>query len=50
MDLFNPFSPTAVQRDYKVGDDMAHVQLPLNTGELQMLYLPRRDPVAGEAE
>ena len=50
MDLFNPFSPTAVQRDYKVGDDMAYLQLPLNTGELQMLYLPRRDPVTGDVE
>ena len=32
MDLFNPFSPTAVQRDYKVGDDMAHVQLSAQHG------------------
>ena len=50
MDLFNAFSPTAVQRDYKVGDDMAHLQLPFNTGELQMLYLPRRDPATGDVE
>ena len=50
MDLFNPFSPTAVQRDYKVGDDMAHLQLPLSPGELQVLYLPRRDPATGDVE
>jgi len=50
MDLFNPFSPTAVQRDYKVGDDMAHLQLPLDSGELQLLYLPRRDPISGDVE
>lgn len=50
MDLFNPFSPTAVQRDYKVGDDMAHLQLPLDPGELQLLYLPRRDPATGDVE
>ena len=50
MDLFNPFSPTAVQRDYKVGDDMALLQLPLNPGELQLLYLPRRNPATGDPE
>jgi hypothetical protein len=50
MDLFNPFAPTAVQRDYKVGDDMAHLQFPLAPGELQVLYLPRRDPATGDLE
>lgn len=50
MDLFNPFAPTAVQRDYKVGDDMAHLQLPVAAGELQLLYLPRRDPATGDLE
>ncbi len=50
MDLFNPFAPTTIQRDYKVGDDMFHVQLPVKSGELQMLYLPRRDPLTGEIE
>ena len=44
MDLFNPFSPTDVQRDYKMGDDMASVLF--STGELgdiQFLAVPRRD-------
>lgn len=50
MDLFNPFSPTAVQRDYKTGDDMAHLQMPEGEAELQMLYLPRRDPESGDLE
>jgi hypothetical protein len=50
MDLFNPFSPTAVQRDYKVGDDMALVQLPMGLSEMQLLYLPRRDPATGDLE
>lgn len=48
MDLFNPFSPTAVQRDYKTGDDMALVQTPVGQSELQWLYLPRRDPATGD--
>ena len=50
MDLFNPFSPTAVQRDYKTGDDMAHVQFPIGDAELQVLYLPRRDPESRDLE
>jgi hypothetical protein len=48
MDLFNPFAPTAVVRDYKAGDDMAHLLIPLGTGEAQFLYLPRRDDDTGD--
>lgn len=50
MDLFNPFAPTTVQRDYKTGDDMALLQMPVAESEIQMLYLPRRDPQAGDLE
>lgn len=50
MDLFNPFAPTTIARDYKVGDDMFHVQWPIRSGELQLLYLPRRSPVSGDIE
>ncbi len=46
MDLFNPFSPTAITKDYKTGDDMAMAQVPVeSTGDLQILYVPRRHPV-----
>ncbi len=46
MDLFNPFAPTDVERDYKVGDDMVTTQFGANRiGDLQFLYVPRRDPV-----
>lgn len=49
MDLFNPFSPTQIDRDYKVGDDMIFTQLPLKqTGDLQLLYVPRRNPNTGD--
>jgi hypothetical protein len=48
MDLFNPFAPTTVQRDYKTGEDMAHLQLPLASVEGELLYLPRRDPHSGD--
>ncbi len=45
MDLFNPFPPTDIQRDYKIGDDMALAQITLpNTVDLQLLYVLRRDP------
>ena len=44
MDLFNPFAPTDTDRDYKIGDDMALVQLPaFPAGDLQLLYVPRRN-------
>jgi hypothetical protein len=49
MDLFNPFSPTDIERDYKMGDDMLLVQVPKQAGgNFQMLYVPRRDPFFGD--
>ncbi|MGD2113693.1 MAG: hypothetical protein PVG07_01470, partial [Acidobacteriota bacterium] len=51
MDLFNPFSPTDVERDYKVGDDMVVVHRPGTAGgDLQLLGVPRRDPATGDVE
>jgi len=50
MDLFNPFPPTSILRDYKVGDDMAFLQLPVSMGGLQLLYIPRRDPANSHLE
>jgi hypothetical protein len=45
MDLFNPFAPTQIDRDYKVGDDMLSTQFALaNLGDIQGLYVPRRNP------
>jgi len=45
MDLFNPFPPADIQRDYKVGDDMVLVQIRLSkSADLQLLYVVRRDP------
>jgi hypothetical protein len=51
MDLFNPFSPADIERDYKVGDDMVSTQFSVaKGGELQFLYIPRRSLVSGEVE
>ncbi|MGA7827163.1 MAG: hypothetical protein WCA04_05860, partial [Geobacteraceae bacterium] len=45
MDLFNPFAPTDIEREYKIGDDMVSLQTPLGgSGNLQVLYVPRRNP------
>lgn len=51
MDLFNPFAPTDIERDYKVGDDMASVRFSSDKiGEFQFLGVPRRDPVSRDVE
>jgi hypothetical protein len=45
MDLFNPFAPTDIERDYKIGDDLVSAQVSLGEiGDLHFLYVPRRDP------
>lgn len=44
MDIFNPFSPTAIDKEYKTGDDMFYTQALTDTGnDWQLIYLPRRD-------
>ncbi len=49
MDLFNPFAPTDIERDYKVGDDMATAQFHIEkVGGVQLLYVPRRNPETGD--
>ena len=49
MDLVNPFAPSDIEREYKVGDDMISVRAPfLGAGEAQVIYVPRRSAVDGE--
>ncbi len=51
MDLFNPFPPADIQRDYKVGDDMVLAQIALpRSADLQLLYVVRRDPNTNNVE
>ncbi len=51
MDLFNPFSPTDIDRDYKTGEDMATARFYMKEGqEFQLLYVPRRDSKGGSVE
>jgi len=44
LDLFSPFSPTVVDRDYKAGDDLLLIDRLLPNGQdLQLLHVVRRD-------
>ena len=43
LDIFSPFSPLAVDKDYKTGDDMLYGQWLFDSGnDIQTLLLPRR--------
>lgn len=44
FDFVNPFSPIAIDKDYKTGDDMVYTQWVLERGDLQAIVVPRRDP------
>jgi len=51
MDIFNPFSPAAVDKEYKTGDDMLYIQYLLASGDdIQSVLIPRRDVNSGDLE
>jgi hypothetical protein len=51
MDIFNPFDPAAVDKEYKTGDDMLYGQYLLASGDdVQGVMVVRRDPVSGDVE
>jgi hypothetical protein len=51
MDVFNPFDPAAVDKEYKSGDDMLYGQYLFNNGnDLQSVAIVRRNPRTGEVE
>ena len=51
MDVFNPFDPAAVDKEYKSGDDMLYGQFLFeHGGDLQAVAVVRRDPLSGEVE
>ncbi len=51
MDIFNPFDPAAVDKEYKTGDDMLYAQYLFNNGnDLQGVAVVRRDPRTGKVE
>ena len=51
MDIFNPFDPATVDREFKSGDDMLYGQYLLNDGsDIQTVAVVRRDLVSGDVE
>jgi hypothetical protein len=51
MDIFNPFDPAAVDKEYKTGDDMLYGQyLRSNGDDLQGVMVFRRDPFTTDVE
>jgi hypothetical protein len=48
LDVFNPFDPAAVDKEYKSGDDMLYGQFLFASGhDLQGVAIVRRDPRSG---
>lgn len=51
LDLFNPFAPTAFDKEYKPGSDMLHAQYLMDSGDdLSLLAVPRRNTQTGDIE
>lgn len=51
LDFVNPFSPVAVDKDYKTGEDMLYGQWQRpGLGDVQIMLLPRRDPLTRELD
>jgi len=51
LDFVNPFSPIAIDKDYKTGEDMLYGQwLWSEWGDAQLMLLPRRDPATHELD
>lgn len=51
MDIVNPFSPVAIDTEYKAGDDMFYGQLLRSNGDdVQVAYVIRRNVSSGDPE
>jgi hypothetical protein len=51
MDIVNPFDPTAIDTEYKTGDDMLYGQYLLDNGhDVQAAAVFRRNPANGESD
>lgn len=51
LDFANPFSPVAVDKDYKNGADMLYGQFGFTRAtDVQMMIVPRRNPANGDVE
>ena len=50
LDLFSPYAPTTVDREYKTGADLLQLEKLFDAGELQALYIMRQDSVRSSAD
>lgn len=51
LDFVNPFSPLAIDKDYKTGEDMLYGQWQsAGLGDAQLMLLPRRDPLTRDLD
>ena len=51
LDLVNPFDPTAIDTEYKAGDDMLYLQYLQDSGnDLQAAWVLRREPITGDVD
>jgi len=51
LDFVNPFSPIAIDKDYKTGEDMLYGQwLVSEKNDVEAMVVPRRDPATGRVE
>ncbi len=51
MDIFNPFDPTSIDKEYKTGDDMLYAQYLNSHGDdIQLVYVARRDITTSNIE
>jgi hypothetical protein len=51
MDIFNPFDPAAVDKEYKTDDDMFYAQYLQNNGnDVQAVAMVRRNLMNGDVE
>jgi hypothetical protein len=51
MDIVNPFDPTAVDTEYKAGDDMAYAQYLRDNGDdFEFAHVVRRNPATGDVD
>ena len=51
MDFVNPFDPTAIDTEYKIGDDMLYGQYLRDNGDdIQAAVVFRRNPINGETD
>ena len=51
LDFVDPFSPIAIDKDYKTGEDMLYGQWQsAGMGDAQLMLLPRRDPLTHDLD